>query len=134
MCLSALQPGKQKKKFSSFFKSLVIELDKDLYGPDNHLVEVSSNTAGAVCLQRKRVIIRSTHPLSDQCLICSYQVITDILALVMTMSGSTQINSTFKCHQLGIFTCFGSCFFISDLILGTLHNKTHFYFNKIDLS
>uniref|UniRef100_A0A8C5NGU7 DM2 domain-containing protein n=2 Tax=Gouania willdenowi TaxID=441366 RepID=A0A8C5NGU7_GOUWI len=32
-------PGKQKKKFSSFFKSLVIELDKELYGPDNHLVE-----------------------------------------------------------------------------------------------
>ncbi|XP_048020244.1 SWI/SNF-related matrix-associated actin-dependent regulator of chromatin subfamily D member 3 isoform X2 [Megalobrama amblycephala] len=32
-------PGKQKRKFSSFFKSLVIELDKDLYGPDNHLVE-----------------------------------------------------------------------------------------------
>uniref|UniRef100_A0AAR2L2H6 DM2 domain-containing protein n=1 Tax=Pygocentrus nattereri TaxID=42514 RepID=A0AAR2L2H6_PYGNA len=33
------QPGKVKRKFSSFFKSLVIELDKDLYGPDNHLVE-----------------------------------------------------------------------------------------------
>ncbi|XP_048122143.1 SWI/SNF-related matrix-associated actin-dependent regulator of chromatin subfamily D member 3b isoform X3 [Alosa alosa] len=33
-------PGKQKRKFSSFFKSLVIELDKDLYGPDNHLVEL----------------------------------------------------------------------------------------------
>uniref|UniRef100_A0A672JU51 SWI/SNF-related matrix-associated actin-dependent regulator of chromatin subfamily D member 3-like n=1 Tax=Sinocyclocheilus grahami TaxID=75366 RepID=A0A672JU51_SINGR len=33
-------PGKLKRKFSSFFKSLVIELDKDLYGPDNHLVEV----------------------------------------------------------------------------------------------
>ncbi|KAA0719332.1 BRG-1/Brm-associated factor subunit C [Triplophysa tibetana] len=32
-------PGKKKRKFSSFFKSLVIELDKDLYGPDNHLVE-----------------------------------------------------------------------------------------------
>ncbi|ESN96456.1 hypothetical protein HELRODRAFT_67796 [Helobdella robusta] len=32
-------PNKLKKKFSSFFKSLVIELDKDLYGPDNHLVE-----------------------------------------------------------------------------------------------
>ncbi|XP_077316293.1 SWI/SNF-related matrix-associated actin-dependent regulator of chromatin subfamily D member 2 [Lithobates pipiens] len=32
-------PTKQKRKFSSFFKSLVIELDKDLYGPDNHLVE-----------------------------------------------------------------------------------------------
>lgn len=30
---------KHKRKFSSFFKSLVIELDKDLYGPDNHLVE-----------------------------------------------------------------------------------------------
>uniref|UniRef100_A0A8C4X0Z3 SWI/SNF related BAF chromatin remodeling complex subunit D1 n=1 Tax=Eptatretus burgeri TaxID=7764 RepID=A0A8C4X0Z3_EPTBU len=30
---------KQKRKFSSFFKSLVIELEKDLYGPDNHLVE-----------------------------------------------------------------------------------------------
>lgn len=30
---------KNKRKFSSFFKSLVIELDKDLYGPDNHLVE-----------------------------------------------------------------------------------------------
>lgn len=30
---------KGKRKFSSFFKSLVIELDKDLYGPDNHLVE-----------------------------------------------------------------------------------------------
>ncbi len=31
--------AKTKRKFSSFFKSLVIELDKDLYGPDNHLVE-----------------------------------------------------------------------------------------------
>lgn len=31
--------GKGKRKFSSFFKSLVIELDKNLYGPDNHLVE-----------------------------------------------------------------------------------------------
>ncbi|CAG0893113.1 unnamed protein product, partial [Cyprideis torosa] len=32
-------PAKGKRKFSSFFKSLVIELDKELYGPDNHLVE-----------------------------------------------------------------------------------------------
>jgi len=31
--------SKHKRKFSSFFKSLVIELDKELYGPDNHLVE-----------------------------------------------------------------------------------------------
>lgn len=28
-----------KRKFSSFFRSLVIELDSNLYGPDNHLVE-----------------------------------------------------------------------------------------------
>ena len=34
-----VDPAKSKRKFSSFFKSLVIELDKDLYGPDNHLVE-----------------------------------------------------------------------------------------------
>ncbi|KAG9509705.1 Brahma-associated protein of 60 kDa, partial [Fragariocoptes setiger] len=31
--------GRTKRKFSSFFKSLVIELDSQLYGPDNHLVE-----------------------------------------------------------------------------------------------
>lgn len=37
---AVFQPSKQKRKFSSFFKSLVIELDKELYGPDNHLVEV----------------------------------------------------------------------------------------------
>jgi hypothetical protein len=35
--VSQLKP--KPRKFSSFFKSLVIELDKDLYGPDNHLVE-----------------------------------------------------------------------------------------------
>ncbi|CAI2302865.1 unnamed protein product [Caenorhabditis sp. 36 PRJEB53466] len=38
----ATTPGQRplpKRKFSSFFKSLVIELDKDLYGPDQHLVE-----------------------------------------------------------------------------------------------
>lgn len=29
----------KKQKFSTFFKSLIIELDKELYGPDNHLVE-----------------------------------------------------------------------------------------------
>ncbi|XP_065828505.1 SWI/SNF-related matrix-associated actin-dependent regulator of chromatin subfamily D member 1-like [Oscarella lobularis] len=27
------------RKFSSFFKNVVIEVDKDMYGPDNHLVE-----------------------------------------------------------------------------------------------
>lgn len=59
LCLSVSQPGKQKKKFSSFFKSLVIELDKDLYGPDNHLVEVSSHLTAATCVQEAeaRVIV-----------------------------------------------------------------------------
>jgi len=38
-----VDPSKSKRKFSSFFKSLVIELDKDLYGPDNHLVEWRRN-------------------------------------------------------------------------------------------
>lgn len=37
---SRIDPKTQKRKFSSFFKSLVIELDKDIYGPDSHLVEV----------------------------------------------------------------------------------------------
>jgi len=37
--ISKPEQSKMKRKFSSFFKSLVIELDKDLYGPDNHLVE-----------------------------------------------------------------------------------------------
>ncbi|UJR31134.1 hypothetical protein I4U23_018641 [Adineta vaga] len=39
--------GKGKRKFSSFFRSLVIELDKDLYGPDNHLVEWHRTNATA---------------------------------------------------------------------------------------
>ena len=28
-----------KLRFTSFFKSIVIELDKEAYGPDNHLAE-----------------------------------------------------------------------------------------------
>lgn len=40
---------KAKKKFSTFFKSLVIELDKDIYGPDNHLVEVAPTAAPSRC-------------------------------------------------------------------------------------
>ena len=28
-----------KLKFSSFFKNVVVELDKEMYGPDNHLTE-----------------------------------------------------------------------------------------------
>lgn len=38
-CNKSLRRQQVKRKFSSFFKSLVIELDKELYGPDNHLVE-----------------------------------------------------------------------------------------------
>lgn len=30
---------KTKLKFTSFFKNVVIELDKEAYGPDNHLAE-----------------------------------------------------------------------------------------------
>lgn len=41
--LSKYDATKQKRKFSSF-KSLVIKLDKDLYGPDNHLVEWHKTT------------------------------------------------------------------------------------------
>lgn len=41
------EQGKPKRKFSSFFRSLVIELDKDLYGPDSHLVEWHRTNATA---------------------------------------------------------------------------------------
>lgn len=44
---SKYEQGKAKRKFSSFFRSLVIELDKDLYGPDNHLVEWHRTNATA---------------------------------------------------------------------------------------
>lgn len=42
--LPSLQMGskpdvKTKLKFTSFFKSVVVELDKEAYGPDNHLAE-----------------------------------------------------------------------------------------------
>ena len=42
--LSPLQSGtkldaKTKLKFTSFFKNVVVELDKEAYGPDNHLAE-----------------------------------------------------------------------------------------------
>jgi len=28
-----------KQKFSTFFKNLVVELDREVYGPDHHLAE-----------------------------------------------------------------------------------------------
>ncbi len=71
LSLSVLQPGKQKKKFSSFFKSLVIELDKDLYGPDNHLVEVSSDMANAPYVQRSKPIWRSSFHVFSYCMFLS---------------------------------------------------------------
>ncbi|VDD81831.1 unnamed protein product [Mesocestoides corti] len=47
---------KYRRKFSTFFKSLVIELDHELYGPDNHLVEWhrTSSTAETDGFQVKR--------------------------------------------------------------------------------
>lgn len=36
-------PRTPKKKFSSFFKSLIIELDKEMYGPDSNFVEWHRN-------------------------------------------------------------------------------------------
>ncbi|KAM9552272.1 SWI/SNF-related matrix-associated actin-dependent regulator of chromatin subfamily D member 3 isoform 10-T10 [Salvelinus alpinus] len=62
-------PGKLKRKFSSFFKSLVIELDKDLYGPDNHLVELLTSKAKRFSLpkdnilkgSRARLLVESWH-------------------------------------------------------------------------
>ncbi|KFD68099.1 hypothetical protein M514_03436 [Trichuris suis] len=52
-----------KRKFSSFFKSLVIELDKNLYGPDNHLVEWhrTSQTVETDGFQVKRPGDRNVH-------------------------------------------------------------------------
>ncbi|XP_001638238.3 SWI/SNF-related matrix-associated actin-dependent regulator of chromatin subfamily D member 1 isoform X1 [Nematostella vectensis] len=46
----------RKRKFSTYFKSLVIELDRELYGPDNHLVEWhrTSNTQETDGFQVKR--------------------------------------------------------------------------------
>ena len=73
-----VDPSKSKRKFSSFFKSLVIELDKDLYGPDNHLVEwrrtaTTQETDGfQVCydhLNKKFCILRS-----QCCCISPFQV------------------------------------------------------------
>jgi len=59
------------RKFSSFFNSLVIELDKDLYGPDNHLVEWhrTSQTAETDGFQVKR------H--GDQSLKCTIMMLLD---------------------------------------------------------
>ena len=40
---------KTKLKFTSFFKSIIIELDKEMYGPDNHLIEVFNNRIQVLC-------------------------------------------------------------------------------------
>ncbi|OWA51577.1 SWI/SNF-related matrix-associated actin-dependent regulator of chromatin subfamily D member 1 [Hypsibius exemplaris] len=53
----APEPPKSRRKFSSFFRSLVIELDRGLYGPDNHLVEWhrSATTSETDGFQVKRI-------------------------------------------------------------------------------
>jgi len=69
MCVQSTKandPGKVKRKFSSFFKSLVIELNKDLYGPDNHLVEVTADSysqhiAAYYSQHSCKAVIRSSH-------------------------------------------------------------------------
>ena len=68
--------SKPKQKFSTFFKSLVIELDKELYGPDNHLVEVRKfwikriyihiyliDKVGVLCIELPPLIIERTSSL-----------------------------------------------------------------------
>ena len=35
---------KSKLKFTNFFKNLVVELDRDAYGPDSHLAEWHRST------------------------------------------------------------------------------------------
>lgn len=46
--VGGLQPdAKSKAKFSSFFNNVVIELDKDTYGPDNHLAEWHRTTTSS---------------------------------------------------------------------------------------
>lgn len=53
---------RQKRKFSTYFKSLVIELDRELYGPDNHLVEVN-RTVTKFLLQGTRYLTRYSQPI-----------------------------------------------------------------------
>ena len=35
---------KSKLKFTNFFKNLVVELDREVYGPDSHLAEWHRST------------------------------------------------------------------------------------------
>ena len=44
---SAQPDAKSKAKFSSFFQNVVIELDKETYGPDNHLAEWHRTSSGS---------------------------------------------------------------------------------------
>ena len=62
---SSTDSSKSKRKFSSFFKSLVIELDKDLYGPDNHLVEVRVASCYSTEISCKMLIFSVVAPHDD---------------------------------------------------------------------
>ena len=66
---------KQKRKFSSFFKNLVIELDKDLYGPENHLVEWhrTTTTQETDGFQVKRAVVGKTEAKCSIFFMLDYQ-------------------------------------------------------------
>ena len=68
-------PAKMKRKFSSFFKSLVIELDKELYGPDNHLVEVLHQGAASYATLQLGPPYYTNLTLEVLSLVCVWQML-----------------------------------------------------------
>ena len=83
--------SKTKRKFSSFFKSLVIELDKDLYGPDNHLVEVRAHISSVTLREFKKKNWTNTLPADLQTLFSFY-----INSLRAWQNGCHFADDTFK--------------------------------------
>lgn len=66
----------QKRKFSSFFKSLIIELDNKIYGPDNYLIEwdrtaatYSSNSTSGTFTETDGFQLRRPGDLPVKCII-----------------------------------------------------------------
>ena len=118
-----VDPSKVKRKFSSFFKSLVIELDKDLYGPDNHLVEWhrTATTQETDGFQVKRPGDRNVR--CTILLLLDYQPLQfrldSRLARLLGIHTQTRpmvisaLWQYIKTHKLQVFTtpCF-SCFFL----------------------
>lgn len=62
---SSREVTQKKRKFSTFFKNLVIELDREMYGPDNHLVEWhrTATTQETDGFQVKRGVIPGNKPV-----------------------------------------------------------------------